>query len=235
MKISVIIPAFNEAKNISKTIRHIRKASRAAKSNFEIAEILVVDGGSSDETVPLAKEAGAKILQSPQKGRGAQLHFGAENAAGEIFYFVHADVLPPLTFIEDIEKAIGEGWLMGNFEYCFDSDRFLLRVNAFFTRFRWFFTQGGDRTFFILRNTYFELGGYDPNYVIMEEYDFLRRAKKTGYDFVVLPCKCTVSARKYENNSWLRVQLANLIAYNLWSWGLASPQKVRAIYSNLLR
>ncbi|MAT55727.1 MAG: hypothetical protein CMN32_14720 [Saprospirales bacterium] len=68
MKISVIIPAFNEAKNISKTIRHIRKASRASKSNFEIAEILVVDGGSTDETVSLAKEAGAKILQSPQKG-----------------------------------------------------------------------------------------------------------------------------------------------------------------------
>ncbi len=235
MTISVIIPTFNEAINLSKTIAHIRTAALSKNSNCKIAEILVVDGGSTDGTVRLAKKAGAKVLTAPQKGRGAQLHFGAENATGDIFYFVHADVLPPLTFIEDIEKAVDQGWLMGNFEYCFDSEKFFLRVNAFFTRFRWFFTQGGDRTFFILRKTYFQLGGYSPQFVIMEEYDFLRRAIKAGYDFVLLPCKCTVSARKYENNSWLRVQIANFIAYNLWAWGLASPLKVRKIYSSLLR
>ncbi len=235
MKISVIIPAFNEAKNITKTISHIRKASRVNKSSFSIAEILVVDGGSDDGTRNLAKKAGAKVLLSPKKGRGAQLHHGAVHAVGDLFYFVHADVLPPLTFVEDIAKAVDQEWPMGLFEYCFDSSAFLLRVSAFFTRFRWLFTLGGDRTFFILREIYFRLGGYDPEFVIMEEYDFLRRAKKAGYDLVVLPCKCIVSSRKYENNSWLRVQLANFVAYNLWAWGGASPLYVRKVYTKLLR
>jgi len=66
-------------------------------------------------------------------------------------------------------------------------------------------------------------------------YDFLRRAKRAGYDFGVLPCKCTVSARKKERNGWLRAQIANLVACNLWSWGLAAPQRVREVYGRMLR
>ncbi|TAK49601.1 MAG: hypothetical protein EPO28_00540 [Saprospiraceae bacterium] len=60
-------------------------------------------------------------------------------------------------------------------------------------------------------------GGYDLSFAV--GYDFQRRAKRAGYDFGVLPCKCTVSARKYERNSWLRAQIANLVACNLWPWG----------------
>ena len=230
MKFSVIIPTYNEAICIDKTIRHIRRFGGAA-----IEEILVVDGGSTDDTVKKAGEAGAKVMLSPQKGRGAQLHFGAEQSKEHILYFVHADTLPPESFVEEIEKALADGWQMGNFQYNFDSSRFLLRINAFFTRFRWFFTQGGDRTFFIRRETYFALGGYNPSHIIMEEYEFLRRAKKKGYDFAMLPCKCTVSARKYEHNSWLRVQFANFVVYNLWSWGLVGLPRLKAIYSRMLR
>ena len=230
MKSSVIIPTYNEALCIGKTVRHILEYGGGA-----IAEILVIDGGSTDDTAKKAREAGATALLSPCKGRGAQLHYGAEQAKENILYFVHADTLPPETFVEDIEQALANGWLMGNFQYDFDSSRFLLRINAFFTRFRWFFTQGGDRTFFIRRETYFAIGGYDPGHVIMEEYEFLRRAQKQGYDFAMLPCKCTVSARKYENNSWLRVQIANFVVYNLWSWGLVGLPELRAIYSRMLR
>ncbi|MBI1228080.1 MAG: glycosyltransferase [Bacteroidetes bacterium] len=230
MQISVIIPTFNEERNIGKTVRRILDAHAAT-----IMEIIVVDGGSEDDTVRLAKEAGASVISSPQKGRGAQMDFGARQSRGDVLYFVHADVLPPASFAADIEAALQKGWLMGNFQYCFDSDRPLLRLNAYFTRFRWFFTQGGDRTFFIRRETYFGLGGYDPNFVAMEEYDFLRRAKRAGYDFAMLPCKCTVSARKYERNSWLRVQIANFVAYNLWARGLATPQRVREVYGRMLR
>lgn len=230
MKIAVIIPTFNEARFIGKTIAHIRR-----HGGDELREVLVVDGGSTDQTVALAEAAGALVLRSPQKGRGAQLDFGARQSKGAILYFVHADTLPPSTFADDISAAVSEGWRMGNFQYTFDSDRPLLRLNAFFTRFRWFFTQGGDRTFFILRETYLALGGYDPEYVVMEEYDFLRRARKAGYDFILLPGRCLVSARKYERNSWLRVQLANLIAYHLWARAGMEPQKLRALYYRILR
>lgn len=230
MQISVIIPVLNEARHIGKTVRYIRQ-----HGGRSVAEVIVVDGGSTDGTAQLAREAGATVIASPRKGRGAQIDFGARQSRGEVLYFVHADTLPPTTFAAEMQAALSKGWLMGNFQYCFDSKSLLLRLNAFSTRFRWFFTQGGDRTFFIRRETYFSLGGYDPSYVVMEEYDFLRRAKKAGHDFVMLPCKCTVSARKYERNSWLRVQLANLVAYNLWSWGLAKPQELKAVYGRMLR
>ena len=220
MQISVIIPALNEARHIGKTLRHIWQ-----HGGRSVAGVIVVDGGSTDETAQLAREAGATVVASPRKGRGAQIDFGARQSRGEVLYFVHAD----------IEAALSKGWHMGNFQYCFDSKSPLLRLNASFTRFRWFFTQGGDRTFFIRRETYFGLGGYDPAFVIMEEYDFLRRAKRAGYDFAMLPCKCLVSARKYERNSWLRVQIANFVAYNLWSWGLAEPQEVKEVYWRMLQ
>ncbi len=230
MEISVIIPTKNEAHHICKTLRYIQQ-----HGGPQIVEIIVVDGGSDDETVSLCKEMGVTVVTSPETGRGLQIHFGARQSKGNVLYFVHADTLPPITFSADIERALSSGWLMGNFQYCFDSSRFLLRINAFFTRFRWFFTQGGDRTFFIRRETYFTLGGYDPEHIMMEEYDFLRRAKKAGYNFAMLPCKCIVSARKYERNSWLRVQVANAIAFNLWSWSLVTPKELKVIYRQILR
>lgn len=231
MKISVIIPTYKEAPYIQKTIRYIQRFG-----GKEVLEILVVDGGSDDDTARIAAKVGATVIFSPIKGRGAQLHWGAKQSTGDVLYFVHADTFPPETFIADIKNALAAGWQMGNFQYSFDSPKYLLRLNAFFTRFRWFFTQGGDRTFFIRRETYFTIGGYDPNHVVMEEYEFLREAKKRGYDFAMLPCKCIVSARKYEDNSWLRVQIANLVVYNLWAWKLVSQShKLKAIYGKILR
>ena len=229
MQLSIIIPTLNEARHIGRTLRHIRQ-----HGSGQVAELLVVDGGSADATVRLAREAGATVLHAPRKGRAAQLDYGARQCSGDILYFVHADTLPPSTFSQDIEQALAQGWQMGNFQYDFDSPRLLLRCNAYFTRYRWFFTQGGDRTFFIRRDTYFALGGYDPALPIMEEYDFLRRAQRAGYDFAMLPGKCLVSARKYEHNSWLRVQFANLLVYNCWAWGLASPATLKALYGRVL-
>jgi rSAM/selenodomain-associated transferase 2 len=230
MKFSVIIPTLNEADNIGKTVRHIQQ-----HGGERLLEIIVTDGGSTDATMEEAARAGARVFLAPIKGRGGQMDYGARQSNGGILYFVHADTLPPPTFAADIEAGIRAGWRMGNFRYDFNSPRRSLRFNAFFTKFRWFFTQGGDRTFFILRETYFALGGYDPRCVLMEEYDFLRRAKKAGHDFVVLPAKCLVSARKYEKNSWLRVQLANFVAYHLWAGGWVSPAKLKWLYWKMLR
>ncbi len=230
MKISVILPVLNESENIAKAICHLQQYGAD-----HLAEIIVVDGGSSDQTVALAKAAGANVYASPLTGRAAQLEFGVRQSKSDILYFVHADTLPPKSFAAEIGRALQNGYHMGNFQYDFDSSSWLLRINAYFTRFRWFFTLGGDRTFFIRKQTYQELGGFDPEYVIMEEYDFLRRAMRSGYDFAMIPRSCIVSARKYEENGWLRVQIANLVAYNLWSWGLAKPQRIREIYRRILR
>jgi rSAM/selenodomain-associated transferase 2 len=229
MRISIIIPTFNEAENIAATVRYLQK-----HGGMGICEIIVVDGGSTDDTVSLASEVGAQVCVSPEKGRGPQMNFGVQNSQGDVLYFVHADTRPPETFVQDIEKACMQGWTLGNFRYRFDSDSWLLCFNASFTRFSFMFCQGGDKTLFVRRELFIELGGYDPRFVIMEEYDFLRRAQKKGHRWVVLPRICIVSARKYKKNSWLRVQIANIVVFNLWVWRLAEPPTLKRIYGALL-
>jgi len=229
MTLSIIIPTFNEAPNIARTVSHLRKHGGAVPP-----EILVVDGGSTDHTAQCAAAEGAQVLFSPEKGRAQQMNFGAQNSRGDVLYFVHADTLPPETYLRDIERACASGYQLGNFRYQFDSDRWLLRLNAAFTRLPFMFCQGGDKTLFVQRELFVTLGGYDPQFVIMEEYDFFRRARKFGHRWVVSPQECLVSARKYTKNSWLRVQFANIVVFNLWAFGLAKPPLLKRIYSLLL-
>jgi GT2 family glycosyltransferase len=122
---------------------------------------------------------------------------------------------------------------MGCFRYVFQSPRRILKFNAYFVRFQWLWCQGGDKTFFIKREVFEELGRYDERFVVMEEYDFLRKAMKQ-YPLKVLPQTVLVSARKYEQNSWLRVQLANIGAFAMFRWGV-EPVKIKRFYLSILR
>jgi rSAM/selenodomain-associated transferase 2 len=230
VKISIIIPTYNEAPHIAHTIHYLTQ-----NSNGAIAEIIVADGSSTDGTAAIAESAGAKVLHCTVRSRAAQLNQGAKAAISNVLYFVHADTLPPVTYAEDIQNSIEAGHTMGCFRYRFDSDNLMLRINSWFTRFNWLFCQGGDKTFFIERTTFEALNGYDEHHIIMEEYDFLQRAVRHGYRYVVLPSEVLVSARKYEHNSWLRVQLANLIVFNFWRTGRVEPVRLKRIYQRLLR
>lgn len=227
MSISVIIPTLNEANNIGNLLDYLHQVS-----NSTIAEILLVDGGSNDDTVAIAQAKGAKVLHCKVRSRAAQMNLGAQHASGEILYFIHADTLPPQQFAQIILSEVDKGVCMGCFRYRFDSSSWLLKCNSWFTRFNFLWCQGGDKTFFIRADAFAELGGYDEGYVIMEEYDFIRRARKK-YLMPTLPYNATVSARKYQQNSWLRVQLANLLVFNLFRFGLP-PVQLKKIYKQIL-
>jgi rSAM/selenodomain-associated transferase 2 len=231
MNISIIIPIHNEAKLLGNTIENL-----LLFSDNTVKEIIVVDHFSTDDSAEIASNYEVKVLQSPKGGRGAQLHFGAQNSTGNVLYFVHADTLPPKDFIKCIHHKLSRGWKMGAFSYQFRSKKYLLKINSFFTQFKWFFTMGGDRSFYIDRNTYFKIGGYNPECKIMEDYDFLKRAKKMGFKYTISKNNCSVSSRKYDKNSWLKVQLSNLLIYNLWSWGIIKDSfKLKKAYRKLLR
>jgi rSAM/selenodomain-associated transferase 2 len=228
VQFSIIIPTLNEAANIGKLIRFLLENGGAA-----LAEIIVVDANSTDSTVQTAREAGAKVLLCSTCGRALQMNLGAREARTDLLYFIHADTLPPASFAGDITQAIASGHVMGCYRYQFDSPRWILKFNAYFVRYQWLWCQGGDKTFFIKKAIFEEFGGYDERFVVMEEYDFLRRAMKR-YPLLVLPKNVLVSARKYEQNSWLRVQLANIGAFSMFRWG-AEPARIRRFYKWMLR
>lgn len=228
MQISVIIPALNEAEHIGMMVRYLKQ-----HGGEDVGELLVVDGGSTDATTQLARQAGALVLACDVRSRAAQMNLGARTARFPLLYFVHADTLPPASFAKDILGAVTSGVTMGCYRYTFDAPGIMLKINAFFTRFHWLWCQGGDKTFFIQRTTFQTLGGYNEYYCVMEEYDFLQRAM-LQYKLHIIPKNARVSARKYKKNGWIRVQLANLIVFRAYRRGVA-PAQLKATYQRLLK
>jgi rSAM/selenodomain-associated transferase 2 len=224
---SIIIPTLNEAANIGRLVAYLRANGGAA-----VQEIIVVDGNSRDATRQIAAEAGAKVLECPVCSRAAQMNLGARAAASDVLYFVHADTVPPPSFAADIQAELAAGQVMGCYRYRFDSPRRILKFNAYFVRYQWLWCQGGDKTFFIRRAVFEEFGGYDERFVVMEEYDFLRKAMKK-YPLRILPKYVLISARKYEKNSWFRVQLANAGAFFMFRRGI-EPARIKRFYQSFL-
>ena len=227
MTFSIIIPTLNEAENIAQLVRFLIK-----NGDSRLLEIIVVDADSTDETAKCALTEGATVLISHKRGRAIQMNSGAHEAKGDVLYFIHADCTPPMTFLDDIERAITEGYPIGCYRYRFDNQRFLLRINAYFNRFEPLWCRGGDETLFIKKEAFEQLNGFDENFCIMEEYDFIKRARAV-FPFKILPKYAIVSARKYETNSWLRVQLANMAAFNMFRFGVPS-EKIARTYRQLL-
>ncbi len=227
MKISIIIPTLNEAKNIGQLISHL-----ITNSNEDLKELLVVDGGSNDGTSRIAKEAGATVIICPTKGRSCQMNEGAKKSTGEILYFVHADTLPPASYMTDIQQAVENGFPMGCYRFKFDSKKKILKFNAYMTRFDKLYCRGGDQTLFVTREVFDDLGGYPYDYRIMEEYDLMERAREK-YNFKIIPKEVIVSARKYEGRSWFRVMLANSIVFQMYKYG-ASQEDLVKTYQRIL-
>lgn len=228
MQISIVIPTLNEERNIQRLMPYLK----GLPHQVYLKEVIVSDGGSTDNTVAVAKKAGARVLQAPSRGRAVQMNHGAAQSTGDMLYFVHADVIPPKTCLLDIVEATQEGHCMGCFAYDFDSRATLLRVNAFLTTFKWLASGGGDQTFYIPKKVFKELGCFDEKLPIMEDFDFVKRAKKK-YPFHLIPKKVIVSARKYEQNSYLKVQIANVLVFSLFKMGV-SPHKLATWYRQLL-
>jgi rSAM/selenodomain-associated transferase 2 len=225
--ISIIIPTLNEAENIGQIIDYLQQNADAS-----LLEIIVVDAQSDDDTEGVAQGRGVTVIQSLKRSRAAQMNAGAAAAKGAILYFVHADCYPPTSYLSDIAEAINAGFPMGCYRYRFNSKAVLLKINAFFNRFEPLVCRGGDETLFIERAIFNQLNGFDERFCIMEEYDFIGRARQQ-FKFKIIPKYAVVSARKYETNSWWRVQRANAKVFSMFRKGVA-PEEMAAAYKRML-
>lgn len=199
-QISIIIPALNEAACIGQLLDWLVQNSTAKHIN----EILVVDGGSTDTTRELALSKGARVITT-KKGRAKQLNLGAAAAYGDILYFLHVDTFPPKNFDKSIISSVEKGNEVGCFQMKFDSNSPFLNFFAWFSRLNLKICRGGDQSLFITKNLFIATGGFNEQYTIYEDNEFIGRLYKISR-FTVLPQHVRTSARKYREKGEIRLQ-----------------------------
>jgi len=225
VNITIIIPTLNESSTIGRLIDRLLTVDNPS------IEILVVDGGSDDDTLSIVSNYGIRHI-SCAPSRAKQMNMGAKEATHNILYFVHADTLPPESYYDDCKKYLSDKCHAACYKSKFESKNQMLRVNEFFTRFYWLVSRGGDQSLFIRKNVFFDLGMFDEQMVIMEEYPLIEKLMENR-KLSIIPKAIYISTRKYKSRSWLKVSRANYVAFKLFKKGTPSD-RIRQRYIELL-
>lgn len=191
MAISIIVPVLNEAANLRAVLTQLQASSPGA-------EIIVVDGGSTDAGAEIGRELGSSVVESAP-GRAFQMNAGAKAAGAEVFWFVHADSTVSPSLPGAIEAALLDWKVVGGcFRLRLESPKLIYRVRDAIGNFLVEVTGValGDRGFFCRRNAFFAIGGF-PEIPILEDAEFYRKLKQLGR-VVQLPEKIGSSVRRYE-------------------------------------
>ncbi|MEA1948673.1 MAG: TIGR04283 family arsenosugar biosynthesis glycosyltransferase [Thermodesulfobacteriota bacterium] len=220
-RISIIIPAINEANNIAKTIESIGSGDKK--------EVIVVDGGSNDDTVRISKSLGARVITSTPP-RARQMNRGAAQATGDVLVFLHADTRLPEKFEDFIFNSFKQpGTIAGAFELRIDSPMPGLRLIERLAnwRSRFFKMPYCDQAIFISSRVFHQIGGF-PDIPIMEDFELVRRLQKKG-EIVTLPVPVFTSPRRWQNLGILQTTLINQLVIAAYFMGIA-PEVIARWY-----
>ena len=221
--ISIIIPTYNEADRLAELLKGLLLLPGA--------EVLVVDGGSNDNTVGLATALGAKVLKSPP-GRAVQMNTGARVARGDILLFLHGDTRLAPGFADQVRGVLSQpGVAAGAFRLVIDGNGVGLRIIEWLANIRSKVLQMpyGDQAIFVRADLFCSVGGF-PDLPIMEDFELVRRLKRKGA-IKILPFAAQTSPRRWRELGLLRTTVINqaiIIGYLLG----VNPQKLAEWYSS---
>ena len=215
MQLSIIVPVFNEATLIRPFLSTLRERTLGA-------EIIVVDGGSTDGTDRLAEGFCDHVIRGGVRSRARQMNVGADAATGEIFWFLHADAEVPMESLNEIARIMRNPEICGGF--------FRIRLPAAPVVYR--LTDGfahyaglllgmrcGDHGIFCRRSAFVDAGGF-PEVPLMEDVEFFRRLRRYGR-VVYSNKRIGASPRRYETVGPTRLTLAYGTIAMLYLFGVS--------------
>jgi rSAM/selenodomain-associated transferase 2 len=227
--ISVVIPVIDEAERLPGLLQ--RLAGEAP-----VHEVIVVDGGSLDDSAAIAARFGARVLKSAP-GRGIQLRAGGEAVSGDIILFLHADSGFPAGGLARLEAVLStdSDLVGGNFRVIFDGDDGFSRwLTGFYA---WFCRRGlyyGDSAIFVRTDAYRGLGGIKP-LALMEDYEFTRRLERHGETVCVEDPALITSSRRFEGRHPVSIVWGWLVIHALFYLGVGSERLARIYDSDRRR
>ncbi len=219
--ISLVVPALNEAGQLGITLS-------ALDLNHGL-EVIVVDGGSSDATVAIARAAGVRTLAA-RPPRSVQMNAGAAAAGGDILLFLHADTRLPKNFQEQVRRTLAHPRVAaGAFHLQIDAAGKGLRIIEQAANWRSRFLQlpYGDQALFLRRDVFWESGAFLP-IPIMEDFEFIRRLKRRGR-IVIVPGSAVTSARRWQQIGTLKTWIVNQRVMIGYCMGIA-PERLAKWY-----
>lgn len=220
--LSVIIPVLNEAHGVEATL-HALAALRQRG-----VEVVVVDGGSTDDTPRLAQPHASAVLTAP-RGRARQMNAGAAQAQGEVLLFLHADTQLPADADRLVLNAVASGAMWGRFDVRITGTAWMLRVVAALmnARSRWSGIATGDQAMFVRRDDFVRLGGFTDQ-PLMEDIECSKRLRKAQRP-ACLRAKVTTSGRRWESRGvWRTIFLMWRLRWRYWRG--ETPERLAQAY-----
>jgi rSAM/selenodomain-associated transferase 2 len=226
MELSIIIPSLNEAKHLPSLLNSLCNWQTKLQK-----EIIVVDGGSTDET-ELAAAAFEVHFYRSKRGRANQLNFGATKAKGAYLLFIHADSLLSEKGLACISAFIEKGHAFGNFSLQFDREHWFLKLNAWFSRLSLTAFQYGDQALLVKADLFLQEGGYPEKYKLFEDQEIIRKLKRKA-NLVKMEASLITSARRYQKVGIYKLQFAYFLLYFFYRLGW-SQRKLNGLYQKLI-